>query len=109
MDLLTHNEFKLYYTLVTEAVRRYLEDRYGIDAMDRTTTELLDELSGRGRRVEKLDDLLRVADLVKFAKYVPAVEGGVAAISTAREIVVKTTPKRIVPDERETVAVEGAA
>jgi hypothetical protein len=109
MNLLASGEFKLYYSLVTEAVRRYLQDRFGVDAMDRTTTELLDELSDLGRRVEKLDSLLCEADLVKFAKHVPDVEAGTVAMSSAREIVVKTTPRRIVPKQEETAAAEGAA
>jgi len=93
MNLVKAGEFKVYYTLVTDAVRRYLEARFGVDAMDRTTEELLDELNGRGRRLEKLDELLHEADLVKFAKYVPVAESGVAAMSSAREIVVRTTSR----------------
>lgn len=104
MDLLGRGEFKKYYTLVTDAVRRYVEARFYIDAMDRTTTELIDELADRGRHVEKLDDLLREADLVKFAKHIPGADAGTTAMSTAREIVVKTTPRRIVPDVSEPVA-----
>jgi hypothetical protein len=93
MNLLKQGEFKVYYTLVTDAVRHYLAARYGVEAMDRTTEELLDELGGRGRRVAKLEDLLNEADLVKFAKYVPGEASGTAAMSSAREIVVKTTPR----------------
>jgi hypothetical protein len=104
MELLRDGQFKKYYTLVVEAVRRYVEARFQVDAMDRTTTELLDELARRRRRVEKLDGLLGEADLVKFAKYVPSVETATAAMSTAREIVVKTTPRRIIADDVEPVA-----
>lgn len=109
MELLRSGEFKKYYTLVTEAVRRYIEARFRIEAMDRTTTELLDELAGRRRHVDKLDDLLNEADLVKFAKHVPSVESATAAMSTAREIVVKTTPRRIVADDTIPVAAVAGA
>ena len=44
MNLLESGDFKKYYTLVTDVIRRYLEARYGVDAMDRTTSELLTEL-----------------------------------------------------------------
>jgi hypothetical protein len=98
LDLLEKGEFKRYYTLVTDAVRRYIENRFLVEAMDRTTGELLDALADRGQRVDKLDGLLREADLVKFAKHVPGEDDGTAAMSAAREIVVKTTPRRIVPD-----------
>jgi hypothetical protein len=93
MNLLARGEFKEYYTRVTDVLRRYLEARFGIAAMDRTTAELLEELESRGRRVEKLEDLLNEADLVKFAKYVPGEASGTAAMSSAREIVVRTTPR----------------
>jgi hypothetical protein len=107
MNLLRSGEFKTYYSLVTDAVRTYLNARFGVDAMDRTTAELLDELDDRGRRVDKLDDLLHEADLVKFAKHVPAVDAGVSAMSSAREIVVKSTPKKIVPDGNGSADEEG--
>jgi hypothetical protein len=98
MNLLDSGRFKQYYTLITDVVRRYLEARYTIDAMDRTTSELLSELeSRRRRRVEKLEDLLNEADLVKFARLVPGIEAGHNAISMAREIVVKTKPSPVAP------------
>ena len=59
----------------------------------------LEDLAVKGRRVEKLDGLLHEADLVKFAKHIPETDAGVAAMSTAREIVVKTTPRTIVPED----------
>jgi hypothetical protein len=49
--------------------------------------------------VEKLDELLHEADLVKFAKYVPVAESGVRAMSSAREIVVMTTSRMERPAE----------
>lgn len=92
MNLLEAGEFKKYYSLVTDAVRRYLMARFGVEAMDRTTREILDEFERRRSRVEKLENLLHEADLVKFAKLTPQASAGGAAMSTAREIVVKTAP-----------------
>jgi hypothetical protein len=92
MNLLEDGQYKKYYTLVTDVVRRYLEGRFGVDAMDRTTAELLFELERRRLAVNGLDDLLNEADLVKFARLVPGPGAGEAAISTAREIIVKTKP-----------------
>jgi len=92
LNMLERGEFKKYYTMVTDVIRRYLEARYGVDALDRTTSELLAELEDRRYRVDKLDGLLNEADLVKFARLKPAESTGIAAMSTAREIVVKTKP-----------------
>jgi hypothetical protein len=102
LNLLERGEFKTYYTLVTNAVRRYIEARFGVQAMDRTTGELLAELENGGRRVDNLHDLLTEADLAKFAKYRPGKEAGEAAMSSAREIIVKSTPRH--PQPRETEA-----
>jgi hypothetical protein len=90
MNMLERGEFKKYYTLVTDAIRKYLEARYRVDATDRTTSELLAELEDRSYRVDKLDGLLNEADLVKFARLKPGEATGITAMSTAREIVVKT-------------------
>lgn len=98
MNLLDDGQYKQYYTLITDVVRRYLEARFRVDAMDRTTSELLAELEARRRRIEKLESLLNEADLVKFAKLVPGIEAGHNAISIAREIIVKTKLPAVTPD-----------
>lgn len=110
MDLLAKGRFKEYYSLVTDALRRYISARFGVEAMDRTTEELLDELGDIGRRVENLDALLREADLVKFARFIPGSEAGTAAMKTARNIVVETTPRDRTEAQpaAETVSVETA-
>ena len=97
MGLLENGEFKEYYTLVVDAVRRYLEARFaqlGVEAMDRTSRELLDDLSKREIETYSLEPLLLQADLVKFAKHVPTTTDGEAAMRAAREVVVKTAPRR---------------
>jgi hypothetical protein len=93
LGLIARGEFKTHYTLVVDALRHYLAARYGVEAMDRTSFELLGDLERRGVRVEGLPPLLDEADLVKFAKFVPAAEAGNAAVARARDIVVATTPR----------------
>lgn len=104
MGLPAKGEFKTFYTLVVDAVRRYVEARFGVEAMDRTTYELLDDLTRHGRYVEGLGALLDEADLVKFAKFKPDTTRADAALGSAREIVVATTP-RVVNDTKEREAV----
>jgi len=84
-------EFKRYYTELTEIMRRYLEDRFDIDAMDRTTDEILDIIAAAGECVNRLEELLRESDLVKFAKFSPGIAAGKRAIESARRIVIDTT------------------
>jgi len=92
MGYVDRGEFKLYYTLVVDVVRRYLEARFGIEAMDRTSSELIREIRRRDVRVDDLAALLEEADLVKFAKLAPDRPAAAAAIERARTIVVDTTP-----------------
>jgi hypothetical protein len=108
LGLLEREEFKAYYTLVVDAVRRYLEARYTMEAMDRTTMELLDDMNRRGIGIEPLEPLLNEADLVKFARFTPSILSGEASMHAARQIVVTTAPRRtpgIVPDGETSEAV----
>jgi uncharacterized protein YjiS (DUF1127 family) len=93
MGLPARGEFKQFYTLVTDTVRRYVEARFGVMALDRTTGELLGDLAHRRLDVDGLAALLNEADLVKFAKYTPDVTRADAALGRARDVVVSTTPR----------------
>ena len=99
MGLLENGEFKRYYTMVVDVVRRYLERRYGILAMDETTFEILSDLESRGVQVEGLAPVLEEADLVKFAKYVPDVDDGRRLMETSRQIIARTRPRVAVAAE----------
>jgi hypothetical protein len=65
---------KEYHTLLTEIVRIYLENRYKIPALEQTSEEIIVscrtlELEQQSR--ERLHQMLRLADMVKFAKSAP--------------------------------------
>jgi hypothetical protein len=90
MKLLETGEYKRYYTLVVDAVRHYLERRFGVQAMDRTTHEILTDLDIIRVRIGELEPLLQEADLVKFAKFQPDAAAGRQAMDRAREIVLQT-------------------
>jgi hypothetical protein len=93
MGLVAKGEFPAYYTLVVDALRRYITARFGVEALDRTTGEIVQDLFASGHRVDGLDALLNEADLVKFAKYRPDAGTAAAAIASARKIVVATAPR----------------
>tara|TARA_B110000444_G_scaffold43513_1_gene39419 strand:- start:5921 stop:7546 length:1626 start_codon:yes stop_codon:yes gene_type:complete len=74
------DEFKLYYSRLTDVVRRYLEEEAKIDALESTSEELLIKLEmrkGEGTldldftTLKSLREVLKNADLVKFAKSMP--------------------------------------
>ncbi len=64
-------EEKEYYTRLTEALRRYIEERYGFNAMEMTSAEIIDRLKATDdtEKLTELTELFLTADLVKFAKY----------------------------------------
>lgn len=68
-------EVKMYYSCLTEILRQYLENRYGVCSLEMTTSETLEALVRSGfRKDESYSDLktiLNGSDLVKFAKYKP--------------------------------------
>ena len=62
---------KEYYTLLTDTLRTYIRERYGFNAMEMTSAEIITRLT-EGNNEEALDelrDIFNTADLVKFAKY----------------------------------------
>ncbi|MFA6335023.1 MAG: hypothetical protein WCX48_05620 [Bacteroidales bacterium] len=81
-----NNQEKLYYTNITDTLRVYLEQRFNIQTMEKTSSEILDSLSRE--KIEpyehkELKKLLNLSDLVKFAKYKATAEENENAIPTA--------------------------
>ncbi len=64
---------KEYYSQLADIVRVYIEGRYGVNAMEMTSDQILEALDGfnNARLLDKLRELFRLADLVKFAKFAP--------------------------------------
>jgi len=62
---------KDYYTKLTETLRRYIQERFGFNAMEMTSSEIIERLEQQqdSKAIDELSSLFRVADLVKFAKY----------------------------------------
>jgi hypothetical protein len=75
MNLWQNGEVKQYYTRLTEILRQYLENRYGIYSLELTTEETLEALVRSGFKKDSnfkiLKGVLNGADMVKFAKYKP--------------------------------------
>jgi len=94
--LVEKGELRRQYEEVTVALRRYLEDRYGVPALESTTDELRRHL----RRGPVPADpsslallLLAEADLVKFAKAEPTPAEARGTERRARDVVEATMPR----------------
>jgi hypothetical protein len=93
--LLEAGEAKAFYSALSDILRRYLEGRFLIPALDRTTSELLGELrrvTGLSRHFADLRWFLETADLVKFAKFAPTREDADANFARVRDFVEGTAP-----------------
>ncbi|MBN1867525.1 hypothetical protein JW916_09560 [Candidatus Sumerlaeota bacterium] len=86
---------KVFYSRLSEILRRYLGRRYAFDALEMTSSELLTQVDRLGWR-EELRRVLMTdtaeADSVKFARYDPARPRRIGAIGRVREIVETTRP-----------------
>ena len=101
--LCENGEFKQYYTELTDILRKYLEGRFGINAMEMTSTQILAELE-REPEISRHQDLMRrildTADFVKFANSRPMPDDNVRAWQNARDFVEDTKPQPE-PDTKE--------
>lgn len=68
---LEDQDLKQYYMALTDVLRDYIVDRFGFNAREMTTYEIIGHLraSGDANALEELQQVLDTADLVKFAKY----------------------------------------
>ena len=83
---------KEYYTLLTDTLRNYIRDRYGFNAMEMTSSEIIDRLISENNEeaLDELREIFRTADLVKFAKYSTLINENDANLVAAVEYVNQT-------------------
>ena len=84
---------KRYYYSLSEILKRYLERRFEFDALEQTTTEIVHHL--KTRKILIRDEFTRFftdTDLVKYAKFTPALNDQQQAIEKAKELIRKTKP-----------------
>lgn len=95
----TPAEIEAFYVGVSQVLRVYLEDRFGLHAPERTTEEFLRDLDtgsvlARSHRAE-LNRFLSQCDLVKFAKLVPTADDHLATFDLAEAFVESTREDRV--------------
>jgi len=104
------DEYKLYYSRLTDVVRRYLEEEAKIDALESTSEELLIKLELRKdagtldldrATLKSLKEVLKTADLVKFAKSMPEYRIANEDRRTVAHVVLETKEALPEPTEEE--------
>lgn len=96
LNLPAQNQVKEHYSLVDACLRRYIEGRYQIPAMEQTSGEIRFAFKQAGIPTRAVNSFMAIffeSDLVKFARYVPPVEEVSHLIGKARAIVDTTTPR----------------
>jgi hypothetical protein len=95
-------ELKQYYTRLTEILRQYLENRYGVCSLEMTTSETLEALVKTGFRKDEsytmLKTILNGSDLVKFAKYKPDAVENEEHFTNSWKFVENTKVKEVIPE-----------
>ncbi len=100
-----NGRFKEHYTLVTDALRAYVEQTQGIQATDRTTAEIQKELSKSSttlttEQAKQFTTILSESDLVKFAKFTPDIESAHALVTQSRQFIEDTKPEPVEKDKK---------
>lgn len=89
---------KEYYTRLTDILREYLDRRFGINAMEMTSTQIRHALNDSRDEImskQLVEQVLEIADFVKFAKAQPLGADNVKAFESARRFVEDTRPVEV--------------
>jgi hypothetical protein len=92
---------KEYYTKLTDTLRKYIEERYGFNAMEMTSSEIIDRLMSTKdqKSLDELRQLFTTADLVKFAKYSTLINENDANLVNAIEFINQTKLENVPVEE----------
>ncbi|UAN00134.1 hypothetical protein K8354_17600 [Polaribacter litorisediminis] len=103
-----NNKVKEYYSELTDIIRGYIERELKVPALEKTSDEIIDMLKDfhdseaiqtNKETINKLKDLLREADLVKFAKSKPLAPEIEEDRKDAEEVVHNLKPKPVIKND----------
>jgi hypothetical protein len=85
---------KEYYTQITDVLREYIEKRFLVNTLEKTSSEIIDSLQFARKehpeQILNLQKILTTSDLVKFAKLIPDFNSHTTVLSNAVEFVTGT-------------------
>ncbi len=90
-----NGEHKLYHSRLTDLLRGYIEERYNVPALERTTDELMQEMRVAPISADHrlmLRNMLELSDMVKFAKATPSPAENEMMMANAIVFVKETAP-----------------
>ena len=89
-QLWQNEKHKAYYSEVTDVIRKLLEHKFDIHAMEQTSDEILASLrlsSISKPELNELSSLFELADMIKFAKSTPVPKENITAMKLAKSLV----------------------
>jgi len=95
------NRIKEYHSALTDVLRNYIFESFNINAMEMTSGEILDAATKRDEikpQIPVLQQILTLADFVKFAKYAPLPDENELSLSNACRFVNETKPVEVTND-----------
>jgi hypothetical protein len=90
---------KEYYSSISDTVRLYIEERYNLNALESTTDEIMTAFRTQVVDQEsknKLQQLLQLSDLVKFAKLMPIEAENIFTLQNAFDFVNGTKREEVI-------------
>lgn len=100
----SNGEEKKYHTQITDTLRHYFSKRFNMSAMEMTSDEMMDELKYHEETEaveDKIKQVFKLSDMVKFAKYEPSKEENEMSIVNALFIVQQTAQEEKTLEESE--------
>lgn len=95
--LIEKGKIKLFYQRISDILRRYIENRFGINAPEQTSEEFLKGLDTQydfpGTYHPLLKNFLTYCDLVKFAEHQPDNENIINTFESCKEFILGTEAK----------------
>ncbi len=95
---LSEGKAKEFYSELADILRRYLERRFGVEAFERTSFEILSDLRARNfgqALLGEAKEVLENSDLVKFAKFTPPASLADTLEEKIRNFVIETKPEEV--------------
>lgn len=101
-ELWEQHQVKQYYTELSDILRKYLWRVYGINTIEKTSDEILEQyrsVIGRERMYQELTNILHTSDMAKFAKYLPASDDNIRLLFTTQEFIEEHRPLSSTPEK----------
>lgn len=85
-------QYKAYHTELTDILREFITERWNVGAMEMTTDEIMSLSLFSTDSIEGIGYVLRMADMVKFAKGIPVGDENTRSLDIVRKFVISNKP-----------------